>query len=262
MYRIEIQQKRISVFLDTAYQTVREIGITWDFPALALFWLHMGHAACLAAALDGTQRLCPNVYTRPFDYMDEAEARLHYPLRRHWVEVLRLDTDPEEMVSLLRRIHDRIADKFPEPDWPEGIQEGTRFEYRYWLSREELEWRIEVAREMIRRGECAAAVYYLRFCAYAIARIPMVHAWTAEGRGVSFLRPEKAMLPDLQRLAPDIIDDLNATLAGKNALDTNAIQVSISKLNKLRGCTLEFLRECGTPVAELQVWEPYRPQEA
>ena len=113
MYRSEIQQKRISVFLDTGYQTVREIGITWDFPGLALFWLQMGHAACLAAALDGARRLCPNVYTRPFDYLDEAEVRLEYPLRRHWIEVLRLDADPGEMISRLRRIHCQYRRQIP-----------------------------------------------------------------------------------------------------------------------------------------------------
>ena len=115
---------------------------------------------------------------------------------------------------------------------------------------------------MMRRGECAAAVYYLRFCAYAIARIPMVHARAAEGRSVSFLRPEKAVLPDLQRLAPEIIDDLNAILSGNKALDQNAIRNSISKLNELRGCTLEFLRACGAPVPGFDVWEPYRPHDA
>ena len=74
MYRATLQ-KRTGVFLEIGFQTVREIGIAWDFPALALFWLHMGHAACLAALLDGMRRLCPNVYTRPLDYLDEAERR-------------------------------------------------------------------------------------------------------------------------------------------------------------------------------------------
>jgi hypothetical protein len=262
MYRPDIQRKRTGVFLEIGYETVREIGITWDFPALALFWLQMGHAACLAALLDGMRRLCPNVYTRPFDYLDEAERQACPGLRREWIEALHLDDDPTRIVPSLRRIHAIVADKFPEPEWPAGIQAGTRFEYRYWLSREELDWRIEVALEMMRRGDSPAAVFYLRFCAYAIARIPMVHARTAEGRDVSFLRPEKAVLPELQRFVPEIIEDLDLTLAGTRGLDADAIGSSLSMLCIFRDRTLAFLHASGTPALEMKPWAPYQPQAA
>jgi len=262
MYRPEIQQKRTGVFLEIGYETVREIGITWDFPALALFWLQMGHAACLAALLDGMRRLCPNVYTRPFDYLDEAERRAFPGLRREWIEALHLDDDPARIVPSLRRIHAIVSGKFPEPEWPAGITAGTRFEYRYWLSREELDWRIQVALEMMRRGDSPAAIFYLRFCAYAIARIPMVHARAAEGRDVSFLRPEKAVLPELQRLVPEVLDDLNLTLAGTRALDADAIRSSLSMLCIFRDRTLALLRARGTPALEMKPWAPYQPRAA
>jgi hypothetical protein len=262
MFRPDIQQKRTGVFLEIGFETVREIGITWDFPALALFWLHMGHAACLAALLDGMRLLCPNVYTRPFDYLDEAERRAYPGSRRQWIEALHLDDDPARIVPSVRRIHAIVAGKFPEPEWSAGITAGTRFEYRYWLSREELDWRIQVAMEMMRRGDSPAAVFYLRFCAYAIARIPMVHASAAEGRDVSFLRPEKAVLPELQRLVPEIIGDLDLTLAGTRALDAGSVDDSLSKLCIFRDRTLAFLRACGTPALEVKPWAPYQPRAA
>lgn len=262
MYRPDIQQKRVGVFLEIGFQTVREIGITWDFPALALFWLHMAHSACLAAMLDGMKRLCPNVYTRPFDYLDDVERQVQPGLRCQWMEALHLDADPMQLIAALRRIHSLVTAKFPEPSWPANARPGTRYEYRYWLSPEELDWRVRVALEMVRRGDSAAAIFYLRFCAYAIARIPMVHARSREGRDVAYLRPEKAVLPELQRLAPEIIADLDLSLGGKHGTEVNTVKRSLSMLDLLRDRTVVFLHACGTPVPQLQIWEPYRPQAA
>jgi hypothetical protein len=262
MYRADIQQKRTGVFLDTGSKTVREVGITWDFPALALFWLHMAHASCLAAALDGMRRLCPNVFTRPFDYLDEAERRVQPGLRRQWIEALHLNVDPSQVIASLRGMHAIISVRFPEPDWPASIRAGTRCEYRYWLSAEELNWRIRVAMEMQRRGDCAASVYYLRFCAYAIARIPMVHARAGEGRDVSFLRPEMAILPELQRLVPEVIKDFDLALAGTCGVDASDVKEALSMLDVFQKNTLALLRACGSPVAEGKAWEPCQPQAA
>lgn len=260
MYRADVQRKRTGIFLDIGSQTAREVGITWDFPAMALFWLHMGHAACLAAMLDGMRRLCPNVYTRPFDYIDDAERAVHPGLRGDWVQALHLDADPTPLISSLRRIHASVTKKFPEPDWPPNMQVGTRFEYRYWLSSEELDWRIRVALEMAQRGDRAAAVFYLRFCAYAIARIPMVHARAIEGLDVSFLRPEMAVLPELQKLAPEMIDDLDLVLAGKPRLSIDAVRNGLSMLAALRDSTTTYLHACGTPGPDFGAGEPHQSQ--
>ena len=259
MYRPDIQQKRIGVFLNIGFETVREIGITWDFPSLALFWLHMAHAACLAVMLDGARRLCPNVYTRPFDYLDEIEDQGHVGLRRQWIETLHLDADPVELTTTLRRMHATLASKFPEPDWSPCMAAGTRFEYRYWHSSEELNWRCRVALEMMRRGDSAAAVFYLRFCAYAVARIPIICARNLEGRNVSYLRPEKGILPELQRIAPEVIEDLDRILAGKRKLDETAITKSLSMLIALRDSAFAFLQGRGTPIPESKAWVPYQP---
>jgi hypothetical protein len=260
MYRSEVQQKRTAVFLDTAFETVREIGITWDFPALGLFWLHMAHSACLAAMLDGMRRLCPNVFTRPFDYLDDVGRRTRLDLRTRWINALHLNVDVMQIVPALRRVHAIVADRFPEPEWPSRVRGGTRCEYRYWLSNEELEWRIKVALEMTQRGESAGAIFYLRFCAYATARLPMVYARAGEGRDVSFLRPEQAVMPELRRLIPEIIEDLDLLFAGTRDFDVQALKKSLAALDDFRGNTLALLRSCGAPVPNLTAWTPYQPE--
>jgi hypothetical protein len=222
----------------------------------------MGHAACLATLCDGLRRLCPNVYTRPFDYLDEIDRDVFPGVRAQWIAALHLDADPIPMMAALRRIHAAIIPRFPEPLWPASVRNGTRFEYRYWLSSEELAWRISVATEMLRRGEAASSIYYLRFCAYAIARIPMVYARAQEGRSVSYLRPEQAVLPDLQKLAPEIIEDLHFILAGGGSLNREAIRTSLDMLLSFRDGSIACLRACGVPIPELQNWEPYQPQAA
>ncbi|MGA7158321.1 MAG: hypothetical protein WBY53_15845 [Acidobacteriaceae bacterium] len=262
MYRPNIQKQRLAVFLDTAFETVREIGITWDFPALALFWLHMGFAAVLATLLDGLRQLCPNVYTRPFDYIDAIDRKKIPGLRHQWIEALSLQANPEPMALSLKRIHAQISAKFPEPVWPENMRTGTRFEYRYWSSPEEIAWRISVAAEMARRGDSASAVFYLRFCAYAVARIPMVHACARAKQNVSFLRPECAVLPQLQNLAPEIVDDLESILGGTISLDSDEITKSLEMLLSFRDDSLSWLRARGAPTPELQDWKPYRPEAA
>jgi hypothetical protein len=123
-------------------------------------------------------------------------------------------------------------------------------------------WRIDVALEMVRRGDAAAAIFYLRFCAYAISRIPMVHARSGEGRIVSFLRPEVAVLPELQRLVPEILGDLSDVLGGARTLDRDAVTSSLSMLNVFRDNTLAYLRNCGMPVSESTAWVPYRAPAA
>ncbi len=258
MARPEIQSRRVAVFLDTGFQAVREIGITWDFPALAMFWLHMAHAACLAALADGLHMLCPNIFTRPFDHLDRVELKGHRGLRLRWTEALRLDDELEPLVERLLRCHSLVSRRYPEPCWPASIGEGLRCEYRYWLSPQELAWRICVARELARRGDSAAALFYLRFCAYAVARLPVVHARALEGISVSLLRPEKAMLPDLQRLAPEIIDDLGLMLAGHRALQASDVRLSLADTLNFRDRVCASLIAQGVPVASLKTWAPYQ----
>ena len=90
----------------------------------------------------------------------------------------------------------------------------------------------------------------------------MVHARAAEGRDVSFLRPEKAVLPELQRLFLKYIEDLDLTLAGTRGLDADAVRSSLSMLYIFRDRTLAFLRACGTPALEMKPWDAYQPQAA
>jgi hypothetical protein len=113
---------------------------------------------------------------------------------------------------------------------------------------------------MLRRGDSASSVFYLRFCAYAIARIPMVHARALEGRDVSYLRPEQAVLPELQSLAPEIIHDLDFILAGGDSLNADAVRKSLDMLICFRDHGFACLRARGADMPELESWEPYQPE--
>jgi hypothetical protein len=258
-YRPDIQQRRLAGFFEMGSLTVREIGVTWDFPALALFWLHMAHTACLAAALDGLRRLCPNVYTRPFGYLEELDAIAGVSFTSEWTRVLCLDADPPDAIAAVRRVRATVARRFPEPVWPSSMRATTRFEYRYWLGREESEWRIRLAEEMLGHGQDAAALHYVRFLAYALARAPMVHARAAEGRDVSYLRPEKAVRSDLAQLCPEILDDLEIVLAGTPTPSVTTVERGLVSLQAFREHVVDILRDHGAPVPVLTPWTPYRP---
>lgn len=257
-----LQARRIAVFLDTGWQTVREIGITRDFPALALFWLHMGHAACLSALADGLKRLCPNVYTRPFEHLDAVEALGHPGLRQRWVKTLRLDAELPPLVQALRRCHALLAPRLAEPDWPAAIGEALRSEYRYWRSPHELEFRIACAEELARRGDTAAALFHLRFTTYAVARLPVVQARALEGWNVAYLRPETAMRPELQRLAPELLDELPAMLAGPRPLPAAELEAATAALIDFRDRVCASLLAQGVPVEPMKTWAPYQPAVA
>ena len=258
----QIQKLRIAGFLEMGFLTVQEIGVTWDFPALALFWLHMAHAACLAAALDGAGELCPNIFTRPLDSVGRAEDALQIPLESEISGSLRLHGDIQKSTEGLRRIHDVVSHSFPEPEWPDRMRILTRYEFRYFASRSELEWRIRVAEAMARRGSLAAAVFYLRFWAYALARIPMVHRRALEGRDVSFVRPSRAVLPELRQLCPEILDDLTYILDSGENLSEDDIKDSLESLGLIRRQTLEFLDSRGLHIPGLKLWRPYEAPEA
>jgi hypothetical protein len=258
-YRPDIQQRRVAGFFEMGSLTVREIGVTWDFPALALFWLHMAHTACLAAALDGVRRPCPNVYTRPFGYLAELGAIAGEHFTSEWTQALCLDADPVRAIAALRRVRATVAQRFPEPVWPSSMRATTRFEYRYWLRREESEWRIRLAEEMLRHGHDAAALHYVRFLAYALARAPMVHARAAEGCDVSYLRPEKSVRSDVSRLCPEILEDLNIVFAGTPTPSVAAVERGLASVHAFRERVVEILRDHGAPVPLLTPWAPYRP---
>jgi hypothetical protein len=262
MYQPHIQAQRIASFLHMAYLTVREIGITWDFPALARFWLQMAYAACVAAICDGIGGLCPNVYTRPFGHVEHIDRGAGTSLRPLLVTALRLDSDPRDLIDPLRRIH-RVVSRFREPAWGLNMPAATRAEYRYFISGEELDWRIGVAREMVERGDSAAAVWYLRFWAYSLARIPIVWSRAHDGLSVSFLRPERSMGPDLERQCPDILDDFAYVLRDDRSVTSVDVTDSLEQLYCLRDWARQFLSRRGLPLPDGKVWRPFeRPSNA
>jgi hypothetical protein len=257
----DLQSDRIAGFLEMGFLTVQEIGVTWQFPALALFWVHMAYAACLAALVDGAKSFCPNVFTRPFDAVPCAESAIPFPLEQHTIQTLHLRGDVAESARRLRRIFELVSQAFPEPPWPENMRTLTRYEYRYFSSRSELEWRITAAEEMTRQGSPAAALFYLRFWAYSLARLPMVHQRALEGTDVSFVRPSRMVLPDLERLCPEIIDDLTLILSGDDAITNEDVRASLDRLYALREHTLDFLVSHGLSFPELKAWRPYEARQ-
>jgi hypothetical protein len=257
----EFQVARIVGFLEMGWLTVREVGVTWDFPALALFWLHMAHAACFAAMLDAARRLCPNVYTRPFLYLDELETLVGRQLRAPMVATLALDTDPAGLEQPLHALQTYVRRHCPEPVWPEEMGSGTRSEYRYWSSPLELAWRISTAREMAAHGNRAGAVFYLRYCAYSLARIAMIHQRVCEGvrQPLSFIRPESAVMPDLRAHHPNILPSLSAVLNGLRPASPIEVDAAVLQVQELREAVLAFVAERDLDIGPIRAWQPHVP---
>lgn len=259
--RRDIRTARCAVFLDVGWKTVREIGITWDFPALARFWLHMAASSCIAFGVDGLGGFCPNVFTRPLPYLRWIEAQTGLTLHDALVTALGLDEVPEDAVAPLRRIHRVVAQRFAGPVWPETMRRLTRAEYAYTIAADELEFRIAVARDMLAQGQRASALHYLRFWAYSLARIPMIHARAAEGVDAAFLQPETAVLPDLRQHCPEILDDLRRVLAGDAEVSTAQVQRGVTSVMQLRDTLADALRSRGVTMDPLPAWAPFQPQQ-
>jgi len=260
-HRADIRAARWNVFLDVGWKTVREIGITWDFPELARFWLHMASSSCIALGIDGLGGFCPNVFTRPLPYLEEIEAQTGLALRAEVIETLGLDQAPEDTFAPLRRIHRVVSQRFAEPRWPDAMRKLTRAEYAYTIAADELEFRIAVARDMLAHGQPESALHYLRFWAYSLARIPMIHARAAEGVDAAFLQPETAVLPDLRQHCPEIVDDLRRVLAGGAEVDAAQVRRGIDSVVRLRDTLAGELRSRGFAMRPLPEWAPFRPQQ-
>lgn len=252
----EVRARRIAGLMEMGFATVREIGVSWDAPAVALFWLHMGHAACLAALADGLGIMCPNVYTRPTDTMRQVDRLLGGSEAVGMIQALRLEADLPAMVARLRQFHAAITARFPEPDWPEAMRQMTRWEYRYFAASQELEGRIAVAEELAAGGDLAGAVFYLRFHAYALLRLPLVADRAAAGADENFLRPSERVGPEFARLCPDLVEDMNLLLA---APDVTRAEVThaLAHLQGFRCRTLSTLNERGVTLPELPIWAPF-----
>jgi hypothetical protein len=216
----------------------------------------MAYASLLASLADATRTLCPNVYSRPFDYARDLETKTGLALVEPALSALRLRASLDPVIEALRRIHRAVAPRFPEPSWPDVMRSSTRFEYRYFLSREELEFRVAAALEMARRGNEPNGVFYLRLLAYSIARIPPVHRHAFECEDASFLRPARAFRAELEELLPEIVSDLALVLAGEppRELVPPALEVVLS----LRSQVLTFLESNGVPLSGLREWVPHR----
>ena len=256
MFDPAVQSARIAGFLDLGFLTVREIGINWDFPGVALFYLHMAYAACLAALADASRVYSPNLYTRPLDYAPRLEAETGLDLMETPVAALRLDAEIEPLAEALQRVRRVLEDRFPEPAWPDAMRLSTRYEYRYFLAPGEVAWRIEAAREMARRGNAPNGVFYLRLLAYSLARVPSVHRHALAGEDASFLRPRHALGRELRALCPEIADDLGLALG--NGATVSEVTHALEAVKRLESETVAFVEARGLPLVGLRDWVPHQ----
>jgi hypothetical protein len=259
-----VQAARIEVFLDMGRLTVREVGVTGDFPALARFWLQMGHAGCIAAWADVEGIHCPNVYTRPFGALDALRERTGHDPLPALASALGLEGDMATVAAAadaVRGLHAIVAARFADPPWPTAMREATRAEYAYTLNAAELAWRLAVADELALGGRVPAALWYLRYWAYALARLTMV--WFAAERGddIAFLRPERAVRPALAAQCPEMIPLLEQALgdgAGGTSIDAAQVEAGIRHLAQLRRLLTSLFEEQSIPVATGADWRPYQ----
>jgi hypothetical protein len=253
MPRPDLLSARLAIFLDMGRLTVRETGITHDLPSLARFWLQMGHAGVIAALAELHGLYCPNVYTRPFDVL----AKLGDGLTAQVVDALGLDDDPHAVAEAVLAMHALVSPAFDDPPWPAGMREATRAEYRYTLDAAELRWRLAVAKELADGGQGPAAVWMLRYWAYALSRLPMVFAAAARGEDLAFLRPERAVRPALAAHCPALLPWLARAMGGPTP--PSELSVALASLQALRLTVNARIRARRLPIAlDDTDWQPFR----
>jgi hypothetical protein len=199
-------------------------------------------------------RPCPNVYTRPLDYFRRSKSGSGEACAPGSSEPV--SRPGPSLAKLLCNEARHAVAAAPEPSYPLACATARASSIAIGCAWE-LRWRVSAAEEMCRRGQAAAAVYYLRFYAYALARAPMVHARAREGRDVSYLRPERAVLPDLQRLCPEVIDDLNVVFAGTSSATVEPVERALAAVHELREGVVGLLRSSGLPMPALVPWVPH-----
>jgi hypothetical protein len=255
MTRPPIHAERIQGILTLGAETVREIGATWDFPALCRFWLQIALVSCIVAECDANTAWCPNAYTRPYDALDILKSKTRIPFEDALHALLDLDgVDPFRLAAPLQRIHARVH-ALPLPAWPPAYRLDTQWEYRYYRSTSEFNWRLAVAKEMAANGASSQAVLSLRFWAYSLARIPMVAQRVADGVEVAFGRPWVGVRADLERHCPEILDDLSEVLGG-NDLRRDQIEARIAHLHQLRDSVVHRCQAVGIPLNTQLAWIP------
>ncbi len=254
--RPEHQEARLSGFFDMARLTVREIGVTWDCPALALFWLQMAWAAAGAALLDGMGALCPNIYTRPLTYMRQLERLCGESLVEPMVACLHLNDDLDELEIKLRELQ-RVTQVGPEPAWPVVIRPAARAEYRYWQQAAEVEERLRTARTLAAQGAGEEAVWYVRFCAYSLARLPLMRQHAQDGTPTAFGRPARAMHPALAATCPEAAPLLERILRGAVPLSGDVVHHGLQHLGSLRQLVERWLCQQGIDLTTCPPWLPY-----
>ena len=243
---------RLASFLELGALTVREIGVTRDWPGLSLFWLHMAHGALLATCLDLHGQWCPNVYTRPLDAARRAEPLLGRSAHDGMIARLQLDRDPAPLAQAVQAMHEMARSRCPEPAWPPQVQAATRQEFRYWSEPAELQERLAAA------GTGPGAVFYMRYVAYSVLRVAMLHQRAVEGwpHALPFLRPETEVRPDLARHHPSLLPLADAVFGAVTSEDVDAALQQTLELHAL--VTAQCQARGFGPDTPRQ-WRPFEP---
>ena len=253
-----IQAARLNGIFEMGWATVYEIGVSWDFPSLARLWLQIAWSALLAVAADAAGRLAPNVYTRPFDALASIDPPIGTRLAA-FAPHLQLDTKAvEALIAATDRLHTCVTRSFPEPQWPAGYRADTAQEYRYYASRRELDWRLGVVREMLAREQQQAAVAYLRFWAYSLARIPVVHDCALHNIDTAFGRPLRPMRAELERLCPPALEELQTVLGAD--CQRAQIEQALPQLTELRDAVIDDAIGRDIPLGRPRPWAPWRAE--
>lgn len=255
------QAARIAAQLEMARLTVQEVGISREHPAIALFWLQIAHAACVAALCDAHGLAAPNVYTRPLLHARRVEPACGLSLAAPMARVLRLHADPAEAAATLTALHAEVTARCPEPAWPGVLGESTRSEFRYWSQPAELQARLGAAAAMAAQGDAAGAVAYLRYAGYSVVRLAMLHARAAEGmqQHVSFLRPERAVGADLQQHSPAALALLERLLGGGGPAAGAALGRALAEVPALQVRLRAALSAAGVACPPWPRWAPWSP---
>lgn len=241
---------RLAAFLEMGWLTVREVGVTRDWPALARFWLHMAQAAATAVQADAAGLPCPNVYTRPLHWLRRLEPAAVPAV----VQRLGLDeTDPAAAAQALRALHAEVRARCPEPPWPPALREATRREWRYWSAPAELAERLDAAAAL----PAPDAVFYLRYTAYSLLRVAMLHQRALEGwpRHIPFIRPETELRPDLERHHPTLLPLADAVFGRP---PDASLAAALEGTQALQRQLLGRLEAAGHPVPDRRPWQPYQ----
>lgn len=212
-----IWQRRIREQIAFGDAALKESSRNLDFPSAAVFYLQTAHSYYLTALADCLSRSVMSLLTRPMNKAVKMESETGIPLVAMLKSNLFLDADPSPSLSALERVHAAVSARSSLRQ-VQGLGERVRGHYMYSISPLELDYRLVVARALLRRGDHANANFYLRFWAYSLARCPMVVDELVHGRTPSFYVPSRPFGESVEAACPETARDLRTIFGERTTL--------------------------------------------